>query len=344
MKSLTFTALSLCLTMPALYAGKSKTRYFADGSKVEAKLETDGEATQFSVTRYDDAMDADEMLYGDLTKEGDNIWRFEQKWMDDTEKEFVRTGKVTITKGSLSYSGMKDTNTAKDAKKVPASGGPWQEIPAATVLSNAKARYDTADKRLNEAWKTAKEEAGEKGLTTLQERQRNWLEHRDEMVQRITWNAIRAAGEAEDPDSVDFKSVPAYWNQMTYQTVDRTPILLAWSGKNVAAGKAGTYTDSFGGTVVISETKDGLDFEIDVVRTPSFALGNIGGAAKLNGDTATWTETPEDKEKKPAVVRLKFNADKSLTVETENAESYGGHRAYFDAQYFKAVTAGKKTP
>lgn len=347
MRFLYFAAVSLCLSTPALHAEPSKTRYFADGLQIEAKLEIDGETSRFSVTRYDDTMDSDESLYGDITSEGGGVYRFEQKWTDDQEKEHVRTGKVTVKGGALSYAGMKETGGAKDGedgRNIPAAGGPWKEITAATVLKNAKTRYETADKRLNEAWKKAKEEAGEKGLAALQKGQRDWIEYRDSMTERITWDAVRATSGAEDPDSVDFKALPEYWRQLTYYTVERTPILLAWSGKNVTPGKAGVYVDSFGGTVTIKEKeKDGgVDFEINVVRGPTFHLGEISGTAKLKGDTATWTDAEKPEGEKAAVVRLKFNADKSLTVETENAESYHGARAYFDAQYFKTATAEKK--
>jgi hypothetical protein len=94
--------------------------------------------------------------------------------------------------------------------------------------------------------------------------------------------------------------------------------------------------------VTLEEKKDGLHFEINVVRTAAFNLGNISGTAKLSGETAAWTDAPKPEGEKAATLKFKFNANRSLTIESENADAYHGAHAHFDGQYYKVVQAEKK--
>lgn len=85
-----------------------------------------------------------------------------------------------------------------------------------------------------------------------------------------------------------------------------------------------------------------MHFHINVVRGPTFHVGAITGIAKLGGDTATWTDAPNPDGETAAVLRLKFNANRHLTVESENAEAYHGARAHFDGDYFKVFPLKKE--
>lgn len=325
---------SLLVLLAGVSSGYAKDRYFADGLKLEAEIQGDAEHPSLTITRYDDAWEATQLLYADLTPGGDGKFKLTNESTDREGKERSLTGTVKIINGALIYEDLKDS---AGKLEIPASGGPWKELDEATYLNNVKSRYEAADGLLNEAWKQARAEVGEKGLADLKEAQRSWLKYRDSMAERMTRNM-----QPEEAKDVPVKSLPDYWQSMTSFTVDRTSILKVWSGKKVPPGRAGIYRDSFSGEVTLEETKDGLQFEINVVRTAAFNVGDVSGVAKLEGETATWTDAPKPQGDKAAVLKFKFNPDRSLTVESENADSYHGHNAHFDGRYFKVAPLPKK--
>ncbi|HEX2748380.1 MAG TPA: lysozyme inhibitor LprI family protein [Verrucomicrobiales bacterium] len=309
-------------------------RYFAEGLTVEAELQNEDGKLHLVVTRYDESQESHQILYGDLTDEGGGKYRLVNESADDDGKTHTLTGTVKIADGSLSYADLKDSGGKLDG---PASGGPWKEINGAAVLRNARTRYESADKLLNAAWTQARAELGAKDFPELQESQRRWIKYRDSLSERIALNMHGDGGE-----KTSAKSLPDYWQQMTAFTVSRTPLLRAWSGKNVPPGRSGIYRDSFGGDLTLEEKKDGLHFEMNVVRTAAFNLGEISGTAKLEGETATWTDAPKPEGEKPAKLTFKFNANRSITIESENADAYHGAHAHFDGQYFKVAPLKKE--
>jgi uncharacterized protein YecT (DUF1311 family) len=321
-------AIFFLLNIGILPVFAAKTRYFVEGITVEAELQADTAKPHLVVTRYDENQESHQIFYGDLTDEGGGKCRLVNESSDGDGKWHTLTCTVKIAGGELSYSDLKDSRGKPDA---PASGGPWKEINEATLLANARARYESADKRLNEAWKQAREETGEKDLPALRERQRIWIQYRDRMAERA------AIDLSEDKDVKNKEAQLPYWQAMTKYTASRTPVLRAWSGKSVPPGRSGIYRDSFGGEVTLEEKKDGLHFEISVVRSPAFHTGNLSGTAKPSGESASWTDAPKSEGKKVAKLRFKFNANRSLTLESEGAEYYHGARARFDGWYFKVA-------
>ena len=336
------TAMRLIILALMIAAGISgaaaKDRYFAEGLTVEAELQNEDGKLHLTVTRYEETQEAHQLLYGDLTDEGGGKYRLVNESADDDGKTHTLTGTVKIADGTLSYANLKDSGGKWEG---PVSGGPWKEINGAAVLRNARTRYESADKLLNAAWKQARTELEAKDFPELQESQLRWIKYRDSLAERIALDLHRDAGE-----KTDVKALPDYWGQMTSFTVSRTPLLRAWSGKNVPPGRSGIYRDSFGGDLTLEEKKDGLHFEINVVRTAAFNLGQISGMAKLEGETATWTDAPKPEGEKAAKLTFKFNANRSVTIESENADSYHGAHAHFDGRYFKVASlktgVGKK--
>ncbi|HWB05760.1 MAG TPA: lysozyme inhibitor LprI family protein [Verrucomicrobiales bacterium] len=332
-----FLRLAIPLLILADGAGlaSAKDRHFADGLSVEAEVKEEDGKLRLTVVQYDENQESHWLLTGDLTGEGGGKYRLVHESTDENDKTHTLTGTVKISDDALTYSDLKDSGGKLE---IPASGGPWKEIDDATLLRNARARYDTADKLLNTAWTQAKSEVGEKNFSPLRDGQRSWLKYRDAMSEKVVRDIL---GNPEK--TPDYKNLPDYWQAMTEYTVTRTPVLRAWSGKSVPPGRSGIYRDSYGGEVTLAEKKDGLHFEINVVRTPAFNLGEISGTATLSGGSASWTDAPKPEGEKPATLTFTFNANRSLTIKSENADSYHGHNAHFDGQYFKIAPLKPET-
>ena len=90
-----------------------------------------------------------------------------------------------------------------------------------------------------------------------------------------------------------------------------------------------------------------MHFLIDVVRSTNYHTGRIVGVAPIKGNSAIYRTTTEDFSSEaehdtlPVVVSLTRSGNQ-LEVVAENAQNFGGMRAYFDGSYVR-VSALNKT-
>jgi uncharacterized protein YecT (DUF1311 family) len=233
--------IALLIVAGGILSAAAKDRHFAEGLSLEAEVTEEDGKLRLTIIRYDEDHESHWLLSGDLIEEGGGKYRLIDETTDEDNKTRTLTGTVKISDGALSYSGLKDSGGKLE---IPAAGGPWKEIDDATLLRNARTRYEAADKLLNDAWTLAKTGVGDKNLPPLRDDQRRWLKYRDAMSEKTVRDIHSHTGKAPD-----YKTLPDYWQAMTEYTVSRTPVLRAWSGKNVSPGRSGIYRDSYGGEV-----------------------------------------------------------------------------------------------
>ena len=113
-----------------------------------------------------------------------------------------------------------------------------------------------------------------------------------------------------------------------------------------ASSWSGVYEDSFGGQISIDARADGLHFLIDVVRSTAYHTGRIVGVAQIEGSSAIFRTTTDDfsteaeHDTLPVVVSMSRAANQ-LEVVAENAQNFGGMRAYFDGSYVRLGALNK---
>ena len=224
-------------------------------------------------------------------------------------------------------------------------------IPAASLaqavekppsVPEAKQAFGVADEELNDLWKRLKRALSEWDYEPLLSDQRNWIEYRD---QRALTDATFNGGATfldREKESV------YYWDSLTWNTENRLRILSAWLA--MAEDEAdipweGVWQDDFGGTLYlfIRDQVAGqptrlpeIEFEIAVVRGPTYHMGAIEGVARLNGNTAFFTDGgshPLDEWEETWLIFDKHSSHPTMEVRGVNTGGYHGARAYFDGTY-----------
>ena len=209
-------------------------------------------------------------------------------------------------------------------------------ILALTVLGNAqeksleaaKAEFTKADQGLNQIYTEAQSTLPEWTFGDLQQDQREWLEYRDLRAEQA---AAFDGGAAEGQE----KNTPDYWETLAALTQERTLIIGGWIRHDRFAHEwEGVWIDGQGGHLSILQNEAGhFTFRLEVVRGPTYHLGQIGGTAKWNGATAHFETRAEDDEGETWLTFLK--RDLRLEIIGENTSSFHGARAYFEGHYVR---------
>jgi uncharacterized protein YecT (DUF1311 family) len=208
------------------------------------------------------------------------------------------------------------------------SSAPVHAGAEAAELQKAKGRFATADAELNKTFGTLRKTLPADEFKDLREGQRKWLEHRDYMsADQPRQNGFHG----DDP-----KKNADYWIAMAELTESRTQFLRAANDLSLPRGITGSYDDSAGGLLNLEERKDGVAFQINVVRGPTSHTGGLSGLATLTGETASYKEVVEPGEDRaPCELTFTFAKGHVVKVDGKNTEYYHGMRAYFVGTYFK---------
>lgn len=200
------------------------------------------------------------------------------------------------------------------------------------TVASARQEWVQADALLNTQYARLLKTEPADSIADLRQKQRDWIASRDYYCQDQP--------RQNDEGDVPFEQAVSYWEAMTDQTRTRIAFLKAWANdKNLKSDWTGDYDDFFGGHLKIWKTKDGIRFELDVVRGPTRHTGEIEDTAKSDGDTAVFrsSDTP------PAVIALKRGPLSRIVVTEENTDSYHGARAYFQGLYLKVANKPSTT-
>ena len=195
------------------------------------------------------------------------------------------------------------------------------------ILQDEKLAYQAIDKELNAAWARARTQLSEKEFLALREIQRSWLSYRDLMASAIAgYGADEKAEHCAD-----------YVNAQAVMTRERTQFLQAWP-QSSGGSWSGHYQDSFGGSIQLVEQAGVAYFEIGTVRGYGMSNGQIAGFGAVKKISKVSDGVVEfrarDSELGEIIIRLHRQGAR-LRVETQNAESFHGHNAYFDGDYVR---------
>ncbi|MGV3661048.1 MAG: lysozyme inhibitor LprI family protein [Prosthecobacter sp.] len=200
----------------------------------------------------------------------------------------------------------------------------------------ARAKFEKADKALNEAWAAAKAKLPEAEFNKLKDSQRAWVEYRDYLARSPLYSGADSQGELA-LDSAEYLSAAAELEDM------RTEWLQALvEEKPEDETLTGVWTDSYGGTLQVVEREGELFFIIECVRGPTSHIGGLSGVAAWNQTIGWYSDKGVDKEKEE-VTSLSFTMrDNQLEIIGANTGHYHGARAYFDGSYVKTGALNTK--
>lgn len=211
-------------------------------------------------------------------------------------------------------------------------------VSTAAELKSAREQFVLADAELNVAWKPLKGKLSAAQFAATLSKQRLWLTYRDETA------AASASGEPF-VELASMTQCAAFELSRAEITRTRAAALQAIV-LPAASDWSGVYDDSFGGQISIDTRADGLHFLIDVVRSTAFHTGRIVGVAQIKGQSAIYRTTTDDfsteaeDDTLPVVISMTRDGAQ-LEVAAENAENFGGARAYFDGDYVRVRALDK---
>jgi len=197
-------------------------------------------------------------------------------------------------------------------------------VSSADDLATTKAGHQTADKELNTLYQQARKNFTKEEFQLLQKDQRGWLESRD-------WLAEFQARGAPLATSIE------YWDFMKGYTEERVEFLKAWLTVKPKDTWEGEYKDCAGGTLHITKKDGVLTFSVDVVRGPTFHLGEIKGKLSTNKDKARFSDNGDlDYHDPGGATWLDFKQlgdGLQIEITGTNTMPYHGARAYFSGIY-----------
>lgn len=195
-------------------------------------------------------------------------------------------------------------------------------------MAAAQAEFARFDRTLNEVYARARADLSEWDFEKVREEQREWIEYRDQRAEA----AARFDGGAEEGKE---RENVEYWNALGWLTETRIEILRGWiRADDFSKTWEGAWIDGYGGELLVAEgAKGDLLFTLEVVRGPTYHLGNIGGIAKANVRTARFSTKDEVVEEETWLTFLLQG--RRLEVIGENTMPFHGARAYFDGKYVR---------
>lgn len=217
-------------------------------------------------------------------------------------------------------------------------------------------RYAAADRELNAVYKKLKSSLEADVAAEMQEDSRQWIRYKEylcgfqaEMEHNYNPPETPNKNESTEERNQRLEYEAAFHGCALSYTETRTEYLRkAFGGEGVSPGPAGTYADSFGGTLRLKETQTAkqLEFQLEVVRGPTHHIGEIGGKFDLvPGRTSVYAERTEcagdvrpagESETPCCRIEFTFHATRpTVSVKATGCEYYRGARAYFDGDFRK---------
>ncbi len=197
----------------------------------------------------------------------------------------------------------------------------------AADLVREKARYDVADKALNEVFSELKKGMPSERFEEMKKDQRAWVDYK-------TYMSDWVGGEKG-------QTLPDWWEMAASLTEARIPYLKAWKGVGEDFAWPGVYEDGRGGVLYIEKKGDKLHFKVSVVRGPTYHMGDISGVLQVNDKRARFSDAGiNGKDAGEAWLDLKQIDGQRIELEATNAQYYHGARAYFDGIYLRVDAKG----
>lgn len=257
---------------------------------------------------------------------GNHVVRIEEKTPDSLagynvhyDGDYYKIGKVAGAAASPAPS--------------PAATAPPKASPAAAAekptVEQARKTFENTDNLLTAAYKEAGAGLDAAKMAELRQKERDWITYREMLAKSAPY--FNGGAQADSP-----KGTVDYWQTMNEITRERVDFLRAYNAKGLPPGPGGVYSDSYGGTLQIEETKSGLAFTIKTVRGMARNSGSIGGIAQRTGDKAVFKDRPDAGDgRAPCEITFTFIEGHIVKVEEKNGDFYHGFNAGFDGLYYK---------
>lgn len=321
-----YAAAAFALISPPTSATED-ARYFARDQQTELTLTPADEAKtswEIELRQYRPPGEPQEFGFiGTLTPREDHLECVESR--DDKQVTVRVKGAPAGESISVETTGLED-----ESKPGGTFDGSYQRLSPEEQITRAKERFAAVDTVLNSTYQEVRAAAG-KNAATLRKRQRDWLEHRDSMATH---------GANEKPETT-----LSYWETMRALSVSRIEFLSVFNGKDVPKGLSGVYTDGYGGELQLEEKDGRVEFDISVVRGPTFHIGDLSGAARRNGGKLIYKEEVErGEDRAPAELTFTLTQGHVLEVKGKNTSHHHGARAFFDGTYYKTRKAPSPRP
>lgn len=214
--------------------------------------------------------------------------------------------------------------------------GQSTEDPKPLTKAEAKAAFEKEDKALNEIWAKAKTQLPAEEFETLKTDQRGWISWRDYIAASFT---IVGSEVAENKA----KETPEYLSTAADLMATRVQWLKGYLKDPVEEDTmTGVWEDSQGGILSIVQEGKKFFFTLEVVRGPTFHLGNIGGEASWNAPLGWFTDKGRDAGKKEETNLAFIQRSRKLEIIGANTGNYHGARAYFDGEYVRVAKLDAK--
>lgn len=191
-------------------------------------------------------------------------------------------------------------------------------------------QYTAADRRLNDVYQrlTSKLEAARKH--EMREHSRRWIDYKEA-------HCVEATGISHSLEPAQAKQHADYFACLYELTVARTAFLQqAFGREGVTTGVAGSYDDSFGGHLVMHQGSGTQHtFRLEVVRGPTYHVGEVEGTVHWQGQKGVFVQTQECGGTTPCCRLMFVQKPTLLALEEDHCEALRGVRAYFAGDYYK---------
>lgn len=188
-------------------------------------------------------------------------------------------------------------------------------------LEKAKAYFSKQDQTLNQVYANLKKSLAPHLFSQVQQDQRDWIRYRDGI------SDFQTRGKARE-DSIE------WYESAAGLTESRVNWLKGWAVIDQREGMVGKWSDSRGGWLEIVKKDGEFWFSLNVVRGPTYHLGQIGGKFRVNGNTG-WFELESEFGDAPTWLTFVGIGDGTgrMRIIGENTQPHHGARAYFDGDY-----------
>jgi uncharacterized protein YecT (DUF1311 family) len=201
-----------------------------------------------------------------------------------------------------------------------------------STLPQAKARYEKADRALNEAWAAIKKVLPAAVFEQAKSKQREWLTFRDKQ-------ALQASGKLDEPTA---KTSAAYFTTAAALTQTRADWFRERTAKR-GDSMTGCWLDGNGGGIDIIQRDGRLIFWLNVGRTHGTNLantnvGDVAGVAVWNPPIGWFSDKGREAGKDDETNLSFISSDgQQLEITEANARYYQGKGVSFDGTYHKAL-------
>ena len=141
--------------------------------------------------------------------------------------------------------------------------------------------FEKWDKELNQVYQKLKVELQQELFEIVREDQKGWVPYRDYMSE------LQRGYEGVSDEEAQLSLAAGL-------TESRVKWLRAWLGRDSESGFEGEYDDGFGGLLQIVKQGDDYFFALNVVRGPTFHVGDLQGKLRVNGCLLYTSPSPRD--------------------------------------------------